>query len=566
MLDSPMAAAPQDGARPRRRRGPRRRPARKKSPTPDTGPARALRASATALTQSIETPLTPDEIRELQEHFAFLKRHRKLLRLKLNAQEDLLVNGVRTPERRGVCAHLLSKVDRPTVTQALVRMTDASDRLRLLEGVVQFSSDPGFVLDYLELVAATSTTQTAIEAVHAGLQRLDFTRASTAQMRRLLDLLVDLFSAEARPSLVLGLLANPGFRAAFDDAADALPGDLARVMHPLRAAYDALEGTAAPGPTVAAGTVAILENPLAVLRRLGPDQKVRLVEAGLAAPGKTSRACRGLDGLLDHLPKSERTYARLAMARASDLLRSHRDSAAVALLEQVRTHHPQFQLPQRWLEALDQPRVGRFALGELQADVPDVQNVFALDHQRPAWLVWEPGQRADDATHPEATGLDQVSTPAPTTSVAALRPWYDRVAAMGVVVALGAGVHDERAFLVVAQYGPPAHRRGRRARAGSWLGWARDVLEILHALTVHGMVLPDLAWHRFQLGGDRLWLWDLRGVEAVPPAVAEAVAVRQFMNAVPELAQWGRQPVRPDTTRRLATALTLAHLKAIVSL
>ena len=65
--------------------------------------------------------LTPAEVAEMKQHLAFLRAYKDILRLKLNAAEDLLVNGQREPTDRGVCRHLLAKVDRGAIEGALTR-------------------------------------------------------------------------------------------------------------------------------------------------------------------------------------------------------------------------------------------------------------------------------------------------------------------------------------------------------------------------------------------------------------------------------------------------------------
>jgi len=61
------------------------------------------------------------EVAEMKQHLAFLRRYKDILRLKLNAAEDLLVNGQREPTDRGVCRHLLGKVERSVVEAAVAR-------------------------------------------------------------------------------------------------------------------------------------------------------------------------------------------------------------------------------------------------------------------------------------------------------------------------------------------------------------------------------------------------------------------------------------------------------------
>ena len=89
----------------RRRGGPK---------TPDS-PAQVLSKTPKPVDlkgQDVDEPLMPHEVAALREHFRFLRENRKELRLKVNAAEDLLLNGVREPTHRGVCQHLLGKVER----------------------------------------------------------------------------------------------------------------------------------------------------------------------------------------------------------------------------------------------------------------------------------------------------------------------------------------------------------------------------------------------------------------------------------------------------------------------
>src|SRR5437763_980652 len=139
------------GPRRRRRRGRGdREPARPPAPAvvPETS---HLTARAAA-----EAPLTPAEVTEMKEHLAFLRRYREVLRLKLNAAEDLLVNQQREPSERGVCRHLLGKVDRAVIERAIEREPlhgDAAARARMLAGAVRLTADVGVLLAYLQAPA-----------------------------------------------------------------------------------------------------------------------------------------------------------------------------------------------------------------------------------------------------------------------------------------------------------------------------------------------------------------------------------------------------------------------------
>src|SRR5690348_5422705 len=101
----------------RRRR--RRRGARDGKPRP--APSIVPEASALRGPGAGGDVLAPDEVAEMRQHLGFLRTYKELLRLKLNAAEDLLVNGQREPSDRGVCRHLLGKVDRAVIERALAR-------------------------------------------------------------------------------------------------------------------------------------------------------------------------------------------------------------------------------------------------------------------------------------------------------------------------------------------------------------------------------------------------------------------------------------------------------------
>ena len=110
--DSAARATPPAGSQGRdaqsRPRG-RKRRGRKKAATGSAAEVLAQKPETVDLQKSAEEPLSPKEVAALREHFRFLREHRKELRLKVNAAEDLLLNGVREPTHRGVCQHLLGK-------------------------------------------------------------------------------------------------------------------------------------------------------------------------------------------------------------------------------------------------------------------------------------------------------------------------------------------------------------------------------------------------------------------------------------------------------------------------
>mgnify|MGYP001445263769 CR=1 FL=1 len=79
----------------------------------------------------------------------------KVLRLKVNNKEDLLITGAKKPEHRGVCLHLLKKVDAKSIAHALGLMRDAESKTRFLGSVIRFYPDLPNVLLYLESLSAS---------------------------------------------------------------------------------------------------------------------------------------------------------------------------------------------------------------------------------------------------------------------------------------------------------------------------------------------------------------------------------------------------------------------------
>ena len=125
----------------------RRRKKRPKSPKRnDISASQVLSQTSQILKEEpVEAPLSSAEIAEFKEHFQFLAKHRKVLKLKTNSQEDLLLSGAREPERRGV-PH---PSDRQSVN-SLSRVQDPKLKTNFLAGLVRFYPDIQTVLAYLE--------------------------------------------------------------------------------------------------------------------------------------------------------------------------------------------------------------------------------------------------------------------------------------------------------------------------------------------------------------------------------------------------------------------------------
>ncbi|MBI3178143.1 MAG: hypothetical protein HYZ27_00695, partial [Deltaproteobacteria bacterium] len=308
-------------------------------------------------------------------HLRFLKEHRKTLALKVNAAEDLLLNGAREPTHRGVCQHLLDKVEKSRVELAVQRL-DLGSRTRLLEGIIRFSPDIAYLLLYLECLKDASRPD-AVPALAAALRRIDFQQVSAAQMRRVLDLIVELTSERDRPQLLFSLLSSSTFQQAFDASAERLPEALANIVVPLRAAH-AVIVRGAPNPfdaeALARGAAMLLASHESVLRAQAPAVCRRLFETGVELGAEPAQKCAaGLRLLLEGFPKGERAHAEAGTSLFRWLLGHGLERDAKALAASLAKDG--VEIPRHWLTALDGVRVGGVGLTE---------RVPARDPSRPA--------------------------------------------------------------------------------------------------------------------------------------------------------------------------------------
>ncbi len=447
----------------------------------------------------------------MRRHLRFIRDHRRVLKLKLNAQEDLLVNGVRPPTHRGICLHLLSKVDRTLVLKALERLGDAASRTRLLAGVVRFSDDPGLLILYLESFTESSSRADAAGAFSLAVRRLDWSDLSSARMRRILDLVATVFiDPHQRASVVFGLLHSTSFRETFTEAAQELPPELGRVFRPLLAVY---EGVVEGDPEghdpkdLERGSTILLDAPDPVLRAYPSEIRSRLLDLALRRSEDDEVADRAAGTLLSALPPDSELFLRHALQRSSDLLRRHADARAKWQLRQIRGARNDCVEAEQWLQALAAPRLGRMALlwpGDRKPQQgkggKGLREAFWLDEQRRVWLRAGSAKQADQFI--------------------AEAKIHQRLGVAGVAPFLvwGKGEGD-RPWLAVPAVGRPADRvlGKRRLPTPTAVHLADQGVRILGTLAAAGYRLPDArAWRFLVTEGKRpqLWLADLSGITA----------------------------------------------------
>lgn len=458
--------------------------------------------------------LSPEEVAEMRRHLRFIRDHRRILKLKLNATEDLLVNGVRPPSHRGICLHLLSKVDRGLVLKALDRLDDPASRTRLLGGVVRFSEDPGVLILYLESFTESSSRAEAAGAFSLAVRRLDWRTLSTARMRRILELVAVVFDdPHQRASVVFGLLHSDSFRETFTEAAQELPTELGGVFRPLLAVYEGIiegEPEGHDPRDLERGSTILLDAPEPVLRSYPSEIRLRLLDLALRRADDDDVADRAAGTLLSALPPDSELYLRHAVQRCADLLRRHADDRAKWQLRQLRGARADCVQAEQWLQAMSAPRLGRMALlwpGERRSDRNEkpgkggqrgLQEAFWLDEQCRVWLRTGAPKSADRF-------VDEAKI-------------HQRLGVAGVAPFLVWGKGEGgRPWLAVPAVGRPADQvlSKRRLSTPVAIHLADQGVRILGTLAAAGYRLPDAwAWRFLMTEGKRpqLLLADLSGI------------------------------------------------------
>jgi len=455
----------------------------------------------------------------MKRDLRFIKDHRRLLRVRFNAEEDLLVNGVREPTHRGKCVHILSKIDHHEVTRALERIDDVRVRRDLLAGVVRFSADDGILVLYLEALTDSASRAVAAGAFALAVERLDFRELGPARFGRLLDVAASVFvDPHERAAAVFGLMSAPGFRDTFREATDSLPKPLAEVFRPLLAVYEEVllgDDSDHRPEDVAEGSKILLSAPEPIQQAWPADVRLRLLRLALDRADKDDLADRAAGALLGSLPPKSDEFREFALLRAAMLLRVQADMRAKWELKRLKGSQPQCTEALEWLDALKAPRVGRMAIGwpgSGKAPPKPGKGLlpgFWLDEQRRVWL--RAGRVEDRERFAKEAEI------------------HGRLALPGVAPMLVRGAAPkERPWLAVPAIGRPANEGLRSASrdlpAALWLAW--QGVSVLSALTAAGWHLPDAhAWRFLLVPGKRptLLLADLSGIEAVEPDATSEV-------------------------------------------
>ncbi|MEO6025253.1 MAG: hypothetical protein ABIR79_00110, partial [Candidatus Binatia bacterium] len=440
-----------------------------------------------------------------------------------------LVNGRREPSERGVCRHLLGKIDRTVIEQAAGRepmKSNVAARSRMLAGAIRLTADVGVLLAYLETLGAERSHAEAAQAFSEVVHRIDFESLSATRLARLLQVLTETFQGQERVQVLFSLLDGAAFRRAFDAAESALPPEVATVFAPLRAVHRRLLGETSgsstrDGDRLALGLEQVMAAPDTVLRGYAEPLRIRMLELALDPAIPEALADRAAGVLLTSLARTGKTFTRLAMQRATQLLARHVDDRARATLEEVKRAAPGFHTTERWLAALDARRMGRVALTAPPPEHGRLTAGFWLDGQRPVWLRTGPAPAAETLAR-EAELQTTLALP-------------------GVAPVVEHGVASGIPYVAVAAAGQPWRLDGAAPlEPGTAVALAAQAARILRALALAGVALPDAEPERFCIGTERmpvLILADLDGAEVVErddAAARNADAMRRLLPALVE--------------------------------
>jgi hypothetical protein len=477
----------------------------------------------------------------MNEHLAFLRQFKHHLKLSLNAAEDLLINGAKPPSDRGLAKHLLSKIDRKLVERTLAREAFKNDpplRARFLAGVVRLNPEISVLLWYLESLGQVGDKREAAAAFWLTVDRIDFAQTSPAQLSQLIDIVLTTFTDHDRTQALLGLLGSDTFEAALDRALPTASKELRELLQPLRAAH-AVVVRGAPLPRdedpraeLDRGIALWLSAPDRVLRSYPLEVRTRLAELAIEqldlGAGKEFPR-----GLLDSLPHHELSYARLALARAEQLLRAHDDQPARALFSQLAQAHPTLTRAVRRHEALGWPRVGRVTLAPTE---PRLEGEQHAERDRPIERRLRPAFWLDGSSFVYA----RIVPPEHAGRLTLEAQIQASLLLPGVAPALAHGVaEDGKAFAVIASRAKIIERAWiEDLSLSDALILALEGLRILRALAASGVELPDANVDRFMLergGVHGLRLVDLDGAKRADPAsaaIAHGTLARAFAQDV----------------------------------
>lgn len=553
-----MAGTPSPHGTDRKQR--HRRRSSKPAVVPNAPPAKLVADALkmpVAPTPSVEEPLSPEEVARLKVHFKFLRDNRQLLKLRVNAAEDLLLNGVKEPTHRGVCQHLLAKVERSrvlTVSQNLA----PEPAVKLLSGIIRFSPDIVYVLRYLECVKLTASQQQASAALTEALKQIEFASLSAAQVRQLVALIVDVFPERDLPIFFYTLFHDRSFKEAIDRSVEGFPEVLGRMVKPLRLVYE-MTAHGSPHqvdfiadlPALKAGVALLLDANSDGLAQLHDNARMRLLH--LSCQVLRARYSLRVEGLLRlfaggrFASDSDRAGAALSLAQA--LISAGEEAAARRLLEREVSALPNHPELKRLLTLLDSPRLGFIAFD----GGPDNARLPAPGRWHRGWhLLTREAVLARHASKNEAASFaDQVAL------------WKSLLVPGAARIVEARLVEAQNPYLAVELPGTSLVKELKQAQRMSEhrrLDLLVQICAVLHGLAQEGLLLADIDLNRFNVdAGGRVWLVDLWPLTRVEPTHAQRAYVENMQRICERLLGAAPAYALPDDALEQISATQSLH-------
>jgi len=372
MSASPLVNTPrkENRRRPRRRNPKRAKPDRLEPIT---------QAKRLDLNRPADEALEPEEVREMIQHLDFIRRFKGILRLSLNAAEDLLVNRVKPPSERGVCRHLLAKIDGPAVDRALSRDSltgNLDERAHFLAGLVRIKPTLPILLDYLEALSALNEHRDAARGFALTVNTIDFSTIRANQLTRILVDLKTIFKTHDLVQAFFGLMASETFQTAFEPVVADLEADLGKCFLPLAAAYRYLFDGQSPNDDedwsdIEVGVQQVMGSPKPVLASYPLHARRRLVELACSggfekfndqASDSAKPWLSTTRYLFNSLPQDDPQLDQLRTARVSQILKTEHLDEAIRLLKQMSDRNKENSWTHRRLRALEWSRLERFCV------------------------------------------------------------------------------------------------------------------------------------------------------------------------------------------------------------
>ncbi|MFO0726774.1 MAG: hypothetical protein U1E65_23505 [Myxococcota bacterium] len=448
-----------------------------------------------------DAPLFPEELKEAEAHVAFLRRFKGILRLGLNAQEDLLINGQRAPTDRGILKHLLAKVDKTTIEQALRRdalQKNPKERAAFLGGAAGLGADLDLVLQYLEALADSDDRSTAAAGFALTVAQIPFESIQAKPLAQLFSVIAKTFEGSDRIRAFFELLQVESMRKALEGGLGALPSELKEAFGPLMTAHRVVvRGEPAPSDeeddgSLARGVALLLEAPEGSLRTHPEPVRARLAELALAQ-GASGQAKDAVRRILKSLPKKNPAYVDLWKLRIDELLGEGALDEARALVGELGAALPNDPWIAGRKKALADRKAGKITVGPRIEGTGLVQ-AFWLEGPAPVLArvgaVSDAGKLSFEAKIQAELALPRVAP----------------------ILAHGLG-EDGTPYLAMPDLGGPIKRELEGLSFAERIPIALELGRCLVALFERGLVLPDAQLSRFGLGSVGPVLYDLSGLE-----------------------------------------------------